>query len=73
VPVLSKAKVAAKLLVWSGKLGKAYRGRFTPRQFVRLQLMQLGLGADLTHIRFGGELRSLPSVEEMADLAPAVT
>jgi hypothetical protein len=60
-------------LVWSGKLGAEYRGNLKPRQFVRLQLMQLGLGADLTHIRFGGELRSLPSVEEMAELAPAVT
>jgi len=40
---------------------------------VRWQLMQLGLGDDLTHIRFGGDLRSLPSVAELTALAPPVT
>jgi len=66
-------KVAAKFFVWSGRLGQTYRGRFTPRQFVRWQLMQLGLGDDLTQIRFGGQLRSLPSVEELAALTPPGT
>lgn len=66
-------KVAAKFFVWSARLGQTYRGRFTPRQFVRWQLMQLGLGDDLTHVRFGGQLRSLPSVEELAALTATVT
>jgi len=66
-------KVAAKFFVWSGRLGPTARGPFTPRQFVRWQLMQLGLGADLTHVPFGGELRSLPSVEELAALTAPVT
>jgi len=66
-------KVAAKFFVWSGRLGQTYRGCFTPRQFVRWQLMQLGLGDDLTHIRFGGDLRSLPTAEELAALIPTVT
>lgn len=66
-------KVAAKFFVWSGRLGQDYRGRFTPRQFVRWQLMHLGLGDDLTHVRFGGELRSLPTVAELAALTPPVT
>jgi len=66
-------KVAAKFFVWSRCLGQTYRGRFTPRQFVRWQLMQLGLGDDLTHIRFGGDLRSLPTAEELAALIPTVT
>lgn len=66
-------KVAAKFFVWSARLGQTYRGRFTPRQFVRWQLMQLGLGDDLTHVRFGGQLRSLPSAEELAALTATVT
>lgn len=66
-------KVAAKFFVWAGCLGQSYRGPFTPRQFVRWQLMQLGLGDDLTHVPFGGQLRSLPSVEELAALIPTAT
>jgi hypothetical protein len=57
-------------MVWSGKLGNDLRGVFTPRQFVRWQLMHLGLGADLTTFRFGGQIRSLPTQEEMLALIP---
>jgi hypothetical protein len=35
--------------------------------------MHLGLGADLTHVPFGGELRSLPAIEELAALTATVT
>ena len=63
-------KVAAKLMVWSGKLGQDLRGELAPRQFVRYQLMHLGLGHDLTHFRFGNQERTLAPEEELLALRP---
>ena len=42
-------RVAFKLMVWSWKLTDEQRGGLTSRQFIRAQLIRLGLGHDLTH------------------------
>ena len=46
--------VAFKLMTWSWKLTPEQRGGLTTRQFVRYQLLRLGLGHDLMHVRRGG-------------------
>lgn len=62
--------VAFKLMVWSWKLTDTQRGGLTSRQFIRAQLIRLGLGHDLTHIRPGGTKRPLARVEEVLALRP---
>jgi len=63
-------KVADKFLLWSRYLGNEKRGGLTSRQFIRLQLMRLKLGDDLTHVRHGINARPLASVDEMLALHP---
>lgn len=61
-------QVAFKMMIWSWKLTDAQRRGMTSRQFIRVQLMRLGLGAELTHITRGGTRRPLASVEEVEAL-----
>ncbi len=63
-------KVADKFLWWSRFLGDEKRGGLTSRQFVRLQLMRLKMGDDLTHVRHGINARPLATVDEMLALYP---
>ena len=62
--------VAFKLMFWSWELDDAQRGGLSTRQFVRYHLLQLQLGADLTHVRRGGRNRGIASVEEVLALRP---
>jgi len=63
-------QVAFKLMVWAWKLTDEQRGGLSSRQFIRVQLMQLGLGQDLTHITRGGTRRPLATIEEVLALRP---
>jgi len=62
--------VASKMMQWSWKLDDELRDGLSTRQFVRYQLLQLGLGAELTHIHRGGRDRPIASVEEVLELRP---
>ncbi len=48
----------------------ALRGGLTTRQFIRVQLMKLKLGEDLTHFRYGNMPRRIASVEEVLAVMP---
>jgi len=63
-------QVAFKLMVWSWKLSDEQRGGLSSRQFIRAQLMRLGLGEELTHITRGGTRRPLATSEEVLALRP---
>jgi hypothetical protein len=63
-------QVAFKLMVWAWKLTDQQRGGLSSRQFIRAQLLRLGLGADLTHITRGGTRRPLVTIEEVLALRP---
>jgi transposase len=63
-------QVAFKLMVWSWKLSDQQRGGLSSRQFIRAQLIRLGLGDDLTHITRGGTRRPLATIEEVLALRP---
>ena len=65
-------QVAFKLMVWSWKLSEEQRGGLSSRQFIRAQLMRLGLGEELTHITRGGTRRPLATIEEVLALRPEV-
>ena len=62
--------VAFKLMRWSWQLTPEQRGGLTTRQFVRLGLMQLKLGENLTHLTYGNLPRRIASVDEMLALKP---
>ncbi len=62
--------VACKLMLWSWELDDVQRGGLSTRQFVRYQLMQLGLGEELTHVHRGGRNRPIASMEEVLALKP---
>ena len=61
-------QVAFKLMVWAWKLSDEQRGGMSSRQFIRAQLMQLGIGNELTHITRGGTRRPLATIEEVLAL-----
>jgi transposase len=63
-------QVAFKLMVWAWKLTNEQRGGLSSRQFIRANLMRLGLGAALTHITRGGTKRPLATIEEVLTLRP---
>jgi transposase len=63
-------QVAFKLMVWAWKLTDEQRGHLSSRQFIRAQLLRLGLGQDLTHITRGGTRRPLATIEEVLALRP---
>lgn len=70
---VSPQKVADKFLWWSRFLGDEKRNGLTSRQFIRLQLMRLKMGDDLTHVRHGINARPLATVEEVLALYPELT
>lgn len=55
---------------WSWELTDEQRGGLTSRQFIRLQLMRLRLGENLTHLRYGNMPRRIASLEEVLALKP---
>jgi hypothetical protein len=57
-------------MVWAWKLTDEQRGGLSSRQFIRANLMRLGLGAELTHITRGGTKRPLATIEEVLALRP---
>jgi transposase len=63
-------QVAFKLMVWAWKLSDEQRGGLSSRQFIRMHLIRLGLGAELTHITRGGTRRPLATIEEVLALQP---
>jgi transposase len=62
--------IATKLMRWSWELTDEQRSGLTSRQFIRLQLMRLQLGENLTHLRYGNMPRRIASVEEVLALKP---
>ncbi len=62
--------VAFKLMTWSWKLTPEQRGGLTTRQFVRYQLLRLGLGHDLTHVMRGGGKYLIAPPDEVLKLRP---
>jgi transposase len=63
-------QVAFKLMVWAWKLTDEQRGGLSSRQFMRANLIRLGLGAEVTHISRGGTKRPLATIEEVLALRP---
>ncbi len=63
-------RVATKFMRWSWELTEAQRGGLTTRQFVRLQLMRLKLGEELTQFTYGNMPRRIASVAEVLALRP---
>jgi transposase len=62
--------VAFKLMTWSWKLTNEQRGGLTTRQFVRYQLLRLGLGHALTHVMRGGGKYLIAPPDEVLKLKP---
>jgi hypothetical protein len=62
--------VAFKLMRWSWELTEEQRGGLSSRQFIRLGLMQLKLGENLTHVTYGNLPRRIASVEELLSARP---
>lgn len=62
--------VAFKLMRWSWELTEEQRGGLSSRQFIRLGLMQLKLGENLTHIVYDNLPRRIASVEELLSVRP---
>ena len=52
--------IARKMMTWAEQGGKAMHPRMTAAQFVRLQLDHLGIGQDLTELRYGSHTYKLP-------------
>jgi hypothetical protein len=57
-------------VTWSWKLTPEQRGGLTTRQFVRYQLLRLGLGHDLTHVVRGGAKHLIAPSDEVLALKP---
>jgi hypothetical protein len=64
------AMVATKLMRWSWDLTDEQRGGLSTRQFVRLGLMHLKLGENLTHLTYGNLPRRISSVDELLAVRP---
>jgi hypothetical protein len=62
--------VGLKFFAWSWKLTREQHHGLSRRQFVRYQLMRLGLGNDLTPIVRGGTKRPLAPLDEVLQLRP---
>ena len=65
--IAQKVKTDAHDVSW--KLTPEQRGGLTTRQFVRYQLLQLGLGHDLMHVLRGGKYLIAPP-DEVLQLKP---
>jgi len=64
------ARSASAGVTWSWKLTNEQRGGLTTRQFVRYQLLRLGLGHDLTHVVRGGGKYLIAPPDEVLKLKP---
>jgi len=64
-------QVAFKLMIWGWKLNEEEKGGLTTAQFIRAQLMRLGLGEELSHIIRGGVRRRIASKVEVEALVTA--
>lgn len=64
-------QVAFKLMIWGWKLSETQKGGLTTAQFIRAQLMRLGVGAELTHIQRGGMRRRVAEQAEVEALLAA--
>jgi len=62
--------VATKLMRWSWDLTEEQRGGLTTREFIRLGLMHLKLGEDLTHLTYGNLPRRIASIDELLAAHP---
>jgi len=62
--------VATKLMRWSWDLTEEQRGGLSTREFVRLGLMHLKLGQDLTHLTYGNLPRRIASIDELLTAHP---
>jgi transposase len=62
--------VATKLMRWSWNLTDEQRGGLSTRQFVRLGLMHLKLGENLTHLTYGNLPRRISSIDELLAVRP---
>ena len=62
--------VAFKLMRWAWQVPAEQRGGLTARQFVRYQLLRLGLGHDLTHVVRGGAKHLIAPPDEVLALKP---
>lgn len=65
--------VAFKLMRWSWQVPASERGGLTTRQFVRYQLLRLGLGHDLTHVLRGGAKHLIAPPDEVLALKPELS
>lgn len=62
--------VATKLMRWSWDLTNEQRGGLSTRQFVRLGLLHLKLGENLTHLTYGNFPRRISSIDELLAVRP---
>ena len=63
--------IAHKLWAWAEQGGKPMRHGLTCGHFVRSQLDQLGIGQDLTELRYGSHVYRLPPTAAEANLPAA--
>jgi hypothetical protein len=61
-------RVAYKMLSWAWQLDDHQRRGLSRPQFVRWQLLHMGIGNDLTHIRTGDKRRRIAPVDEVLSL-----
>ncbi len=57
---MDASAIARKLMTWAEQGGKAMHPDLTATQFVRLQLDRLGVGQDLTELKYGSHVYPLP-------------
>lgn len=63
--------IARKLWTWAEQGGKAMRHGLSCSQFVRRQLDQLGIGQDLTQLRYGSHVYRLPPAGSVSNASAA--
>jgi transposase len=66
----SADQIAYKLVIWSARLGRAYRQGLTSAQFVRYGLLRLDIGHELTGIVRSGHRHRIADVAEVLALYP---
>jgi len=57
--------IARKLMTWAEQGGKGMRPALSATQFVRLQLDRLGIGQELTELRYGSHTYALPAAHSV--------
>lgn len=63
-------RVATKFMRWSWALTPEQRQGLSTRQFIRLKLMSLKMGSDLTHLTYGKMPRRIATTEELLKERP---